>query len=196
MLLDLHSTPNLTKYQGYTIYHVSGAKNFVDTVRPASALLGKTQEKLAQGAFDQALEYLREAAKAYVAAVPFAAFFVDKAFDAAEDVAAAHSAEAKAIITKAYNDISHIIREQGNEHVIKGAFQVVATARRFLENIQALGSKAGQPISERLNLERLASETVARTSATLESVKSRANVAFGNKIKVFYSISINFSKNC
>ncbi|PPQ89503.1 hypothetical protein CVT25_012175 [Psilocybe cyanescens] len=157
---------------GYAYYHYSGAKKVVDNVQPAMAWLGQTRENLAKDAPAQALKYLREAAKAYVGSIPFAGFLLDKAFDAIGDVVQPHSEEANAIIWRAYEDISTIIQEKGNEHRTDGAWRIVSVTRRLLNELTALGLKAGQPLSDKLELERRAANAGARASAMYQAVKS------------------------
>lgn len=154
----------------------------VDSVKPATALLGQSRENLTKEAQGHALQYLREAAKVYVATIPFAGLLVDKAFDAMGDLVLPHSEEATAIIWRAYDDISAIIQEKGNEHRTDGAWRIISVTRRLLKELTALGFKAGQPISDKLELERRAADARVRASTTYDAMKS-GTLSMADKIK-------------
>ncbi|KAF9559872.1 hypothetical protein CPC08DRAFT_723654 [Agrocybe pediades] len=135
---------------GYSVYHFSGAKVVVDTVKPAMALMSVSKERLAERAPKQALDSLRQAAKAYVAFFPGAGFLVDRSFDAVDGVVEEHGQEATSIIMKAYDDMLEIMQKGGNDHKASSAMEVISVARRLVQELSALGLKAGQPYAERL----------------------------------------------
>ncbi|KDR75351.1 hypothetical protein GALMADRAFT_249397 [Galerina marginata CBS 339.88] len=163
---------------GYAFYHFSGAKKAVDTFKPAMFFLGQTREKLAKEAPSQALAYLRQAAKAYVAFLPGAGFVVDRGFDALGDVVDAHADEANAITKKAYDEILEVVSKDGNDHSTSSAVQIITITRRLVRELTALGLKAGKPVSEKLELERRASDVGAAAGAFYQDVKSKTPVAF------------------
>ena len=156
------------------------------------AFLKQTDQDLAKKAPVQALHHLRQAAKAYVAYLPFAGFVVDRAFDVADDVVATHSEEATALITQAYSDILQVVQKGENEHKTGAALQIVSIARRLLGELTAL---AGKPIVERYGLEEKAEAVKVAAGSLYKEAASKAPEAFGRlKEKVRQTRDLDYER--
>ncbi|KAJ3518124.1 hypothetical protein NLJ89_g41 [Agrocybe chaxingu] len=159
---------------GYGIYHYSGLKRAVDTFTPAALLLKKTKEQLATEKIPtRALNYLRQAVKAYVAYIPGAGFLVDRAFDSAEEVVGPRADEANAIIAKAYEDVFLVVQTGRNEHRPSSVVQILSICRQLVKDLTALGARAGAPIAERLELEKRMQEIGSSADALVQGAKSK-----------------------
>lgn len=137
---------NLT---GYTWYHFSGVKKAVDAARSAKIYLEQTKHRLRSKPAD-ALSSLRQAAKSYVAIIPFAGIFVDKAFDSIDEVVDAHSDEAQAIAAKTYEDLQAVIEGHDDKAGAQTALKILAILRRDAKEITAVGLKVGGSVIDPL----------------------------------------------
>lgn len=159
---------------GYALYHLSGMKRAVDTFRPAIDFLGQAKVQLDKhSAPSQVLGYLRQAAKNYVAFLPGAGWLVDKCFDTINQTVDTHAEEANAILNMAYMDIFKVVMKGGNEHRVGSAIDILAITRTLLKDMKGLGIKAGQPISQNLEIEKHAATFSTAATSVLVAIESR-----------------------
>jgi len=159
---------------GYALYHLSGMRQAVDTFRPAVDFLGQAKVQLDKhSAPSQVLGYLRQAAKNYVAFLPGTGWLVDKCFDTISQTVDTHAEEANAILNKAYMDILKVVMKGGNEHRVGSAIDILAIIRTLLKDMKGLGIKAGQPISQELEIEKHAATVSTAATSVLVAIKSR-----------------------
>ena len=159
----------------YGLYHYTGLKKAVDTFGPAVGYLTQARDRLATDKIpSHALNYLREAAKAYVAYIPGAGFLVDRTFDRLDETVDAHAEEANAIIGQAYTDIVQIVQQGGNRHETFSVLEILSVCRRLVKELGALGLKAGQPLAERLELDKKMAAVSASASSLVETVKAKS----------------------
>lgn len=89
------------------------------------------------------LAALRQAAKAYVTAIPGAGALVDVAFNEIEKVVYAHKDEARDILKTAFEEMQEAAKARGADY--KGtAWDILAILRAKLGQVQALAAAAGQ----------------------------------------------------
>jgi len=126
---------------GYGIYYFSGVKDVVDTLTPTLALLKETSKALIndEPAPNVALQYLRKAAKAYLAHIPGSAIVVDSTFNRLDGIVDRHGGQATQYLKQAYSDFLRIVQHGGNKHESHTALEVLAVCKRLAEDIGALG---------------------------------------------------------
>lgn len=160
---------------GYALYHYSGMKRVVNTFNPAIKFLGQARDQLNKDtAPSQVLGYLRQAAKAYVAFLPGAGFLVDRSFDAISQTVDDHAEEANTILNKAYVDILKVVVKGGDENRMGSVVDILAITRNLLKDMKDLGIKAGQPISQKLEMEKHAATISTAAISALDEIKSRS----------------------
>lgn len=120
------------------------------------------------------LKHLRDACKAYVAHLPGAGFFVDKAFDGIDDVVDAHAQEANAFIAKAYQNVQAIISRNRDAPGWNKALEITTIVTQLGMELGALGIKAGQPLAQNLDLENKSAQLVAASTAAFDVVKIKS----------------------
>ncbi|KIM45125.1 hypothetical protein M413DRAFT_24379 [Hebeloma cylindrosporum] len=116
---------------------------------------------------------LRQAAKAYVAFLPGAGFLVDRSFDAISQTVDDHAEEANTILNKAYVDILKVVVKGGDENRMGSVVDILAITRNLLKDMKDLGIKAGQPISQKLEMEKHAATISTAAISALDEIKSR-----------------------
>jgi hypothetical protein len=126
----------------------------VQTANQTSAYLKDTRDKVSasvsatledSGSAADALRYLRGVAKSYAAMIPGTGAYIDSAFDELDEIAKKHGDEAKKIANGAYEEIQGIygkVKSKGTVDV-ETASKVADVLRRRLEELYALGKKAG-----------------------------------------------------
>lgn len=134
---------------GYTWYHFSGVKKAVFAARAAKMYLEETKQQLGSKPIN-ALSSLRQAAKSYVAIIPFAGILVDKAFDSIDEAVEAHSDEATAIATKTYEDLLDVIAEHDEKAGPRTALKILQILSRDAKEMTAIGLKVGGHVVEPL----------------------------------------------
>lgn len=135
VILSLHNS-------GYTWYHFSGLKRAVDATKSIQRYFQQTNKSLAVKHPNEALDYLRKAAKTYAAAYPGSGFFLDKAFDSLDEIFETHGEEASASVLKAYDDIRKIRSVQDLES-LEMSVAIMEVLRRCLGELLLLSVKAG-----------------------------------------------------
>lgn len=154
------------------MYHYSGMKRAVDTFNPAIQILARAGDQLSKkGPPSQVLEYLRQAAKAYVAFFPGAGILVDIGFNAISETVDTHAEETNAILKKAYVDIYNVVMEGGNEHRMGSALEILAVTKNLVKDMKDLGIKVGQPILQKLEIEKHAATIGTAATSALDDIK-------------------------
>jgi len=147
-------------------------KQAVDTFRPAMGFLGQAADQLGNNsAPSQVLEYLRQAAKAYVAFLPGAGFLIDIGFNAISQTVDTHAEAANAILDKAYTDILNVVMKGGDEHQIGSAVDIATITRNLVKDMKDLGIKVAQPISQSLEIEKHTVAVGTAAASALDEIK-------------------------
>ncbi|KAF9474583.1 hypothetical protein BDN70DRAFT_884675 [Pholiota conissans] len=159
---------------GYAWYRYSGLHHLVERFRPAMALLNQTGSELGKEAPSHVLRHLRGGCKAYVAHLPGAGFLVDKAFDGIDDAVDAHVQEANTLIRDALVKISLIVVKNRNEPTASNAVEIMSIARQLAKDLRELGIKAGQPLTQNLDLENKSAQLKEATAAAYDVAKTKS----------------------
>ncbi|KAJ3749200.1 hypothetical protein DFH05DRAFT_1520817 [Lentinula detonsa] len=139
---------------GYTYYHFSGLKRVVDASKQLRVYLEQTKQSVANKHPNEALNYLRQLAKSYVAVVPGSGFAVDKLFDSVGEIVEEHQKEASEILANAQAEVEGILKQKDQLTNTELAARIMAVVGKHLNEIGKLGAKAGgpllQPVIDRL----------------------------------------------
>lgn len=97
---------------GYSYYHFSGAKTLVDSARSVKSGVVSAKNQLVEKtpSPNEAITYLRNISKSYVALVPGASKYVDKTFDSLDELSQTHGEEVNAIVSKAVSELQDTIK--------------------------------------------------------------------------------------
>jgi len=155
---------------GYGIYHFSGMKNKVDTIPLAISWLNQAGIVLSadRPAPNQALNYLRQGVKTYVAYIPGSGFVVDKLFDHVDQVVDEHAEEANEIVGRAIWEITQIV-SQGHS-----ALEILAVCKRLGQDLGSLGGKASKPLIDSLDLDKKTQVIVKNIKSHVETIQTKA----------------------
>lgn len=121
-----------------------------------------------------ALQYLRQAAKAYLAYIPGSGLLIDAMFNRIDSAVEVHAEEANGIITVAYADMNKIINHDGNRHETHTAMEILAVCKRLAEDLGALSVKAARPWVDALELDKKAQAVGAAAGNVIETVKNKS----------------------
>ncbi|KAJ4000585.1 hypothetical protein F5050DRAFT_400607 [Lentinula boryana] len=139
---------------GYTYYHFSGLKRVVDASKQLRGYLEQTKQSVVNKHPNEALNYLRQLVKSYVAVVPGSGFAVDKLFDSVGEVIEEHHKEASEILAKAQAEVEGIVKQKDQLTNTELAARIMAVIGKHMNEIGKLGAKAGgplfQPVIDRL----------------------------------------------
>jgi len=165
-------------------------KQTVDTFRPAMRFLGQVGDLLGKNsAPSQVLEYLRQAAKAYVAFLPGAGFLVDIGFDSISETVDTHAEEANAILYQAYIDILNVVMKGGDEHRLGSAVDIATITQNLVKDMKGLGIKVAQPISQIIEIEKHAAAVSSAAASALEEIKSRGPAVQDSLSKISQTVA-------
>ena len=126
---------------------MSGLSNVFQVVNNVKNFFRSTEGEVTQKVqgssrnASQTLLYLRNVAKSYVAPVPLGPSYVDKAFDAFDELYQVHEEEAGAILQEAAQELMKVAGK--GEPAVGTATQVFHILRRMTNRFQELGMKAG-----------------------------------------------------
>ncbi|KAG9073912.1 hypothetical protein FRC06_011075, partial [Ceratobasidium sp. 370] len=118
---------------GYLWYQLSGLKTAVDTSKRLSSTITSVKNQAVQSLPEpnEAIQYLRHAAKSYTVLVPGAAKYIDSVFDTIDELHDTHRDEVDKIINGAYTDIKKIVNQRKSMD-LDGAFAVLGVLRQRL----------------------------------------------------------------
>jgi hypothetical protein len=137
---------------------------------------------------NEAIEYLRKAAKAQAALIPGSGYILDRAFDSINDIVHEHQAEASAVIMDSYNAIQAIQHDSTMENLDKSA-RVMEILGHCASELLRIGGKAGVklvgPVWDKLDPEsRLLIERRLTEMKTLAGSVSGASAEAGMRLYV------------
>ncbi|KAH7335784.1 hypothetical protein B0J17DRAFT_719405 [Rhizoctonia solani] len=131
---------------------LAGIKPAVDTAIKLSNSLNdaklQVQDQLSAKPPNEALAYLRSAAKSYVLFIPGGSWAMDSIFDTIDELHKTHRQEVDSIVYDAYNDIKNIINECGPLNA-GSALAIFGVLRR---RVGELGRVAGKASSDAVSL--------------------------------------------
>uniref|UniRef100_A0A0W0FE72 Uncharacterized protein n=1 Tax=Moniliophthora roreri TaxID=221103 RepID=A0A0W0FE72_MONRR len=172
---------------GYAYYHLSGIKNAIDTAKQAKQYLIQTRESVIQRHPNEAVEYLRKAAKSYATLVPGSNLVIDRIFNSIDAIVEEHQEEASEILLQAQVKIQEIIKrkELGNVELSAEIMEVLGV---HLTALGLLGAKAGgqlvDPLLQRLPKVRVdVPQAGEKLRVLVEKVKLRGSVKPKDEVK-------------
>ncbi|KAJ3786326.1 hypothetical protein GGU10DRAFT_174974 [Lentinula aff. detonsa] len=131
---------------GYTYYHFSGLKRVVDASKQLRVYLEQTKQSVVNKHPNEALNYLRQLVKSYVAVVPGSGFAVDKLFDSVGEIIEEHQKEASEILANAQAEVEGIVKQKDQLTNTELAARIMAVVGKHMNEIGKLGAKAGGPV--------------------------------------------------
>ncbi|KAJ3733717.1 hypothetical protein DFJ43DRAFT_1152898 [Lentinula guzmanii] len=131
---------------GYTYYHFSGLKRVVDASKQLRVYLEQTKQSVVNKHPNEALNYLRQLVKSYVAVVPGSGFAVDKLFDSVGEIIEEHHKEASEILANAQAEVEGIVKQKDQLTNTELAARIMAVVGKHMNEIGKLGAKAGGPV--------------------------------------------------
>lgn len=131
---------------GYTWYHFSGVKTFVNTMHETKSYFDKASKQLKEVAPEpnEALKWLRQTATSYAAFIPGAKGYVDSAFDDLDAIRNKHGDEVDKIVKEAYTELKTVTQEKGMS--IETAQKAWNIIQKHLKKIGELAGDAAQDI--------------------------------------------------
>ncbi|KAG7090885.1 hypothetical protein E1B28_009965 [Marasmius oreades] len=128
---------------GYTYYHLSGIKRAVDAVKQVNEYLSQTRESVLKRHPNEAVEYLRRIAKSYAVFVPGSGLVIDRILNSVGEIVDEHQEEASEILIRAQSKIQEIMKHKSELSNVELASRIMKVVGDHLNEIGALGSKAG-----------------------------------------------------
>ncbi|KAK7035221.1 hypothetical protein VNI00_011988 [Paramarasmius palmivorus] len=129
---------------GYTYYHFSGIKQAIVLAKHAKQFLFQTRESVLERHPNEALEFLRKAAKSYAALVPGSGIVIDRIFNSVETIVEEHQEEASEILLQALVKVHEIVKKKNEMDNVELSAKVMEVVGVHLALLGALGAKAGE----------------------------------------------------
>lgn len=136
----------ITFLGGYTWYHFSGVKTFVNTMHETKSYFDKATKQLKEATPEpnEALKWLRQTATSYAAFIPGASGYVNSAFDDLDAIRNKHGEEVDKIVKEAYTELKAVTQEKGMS--IETAQKAWDILQKHLKKIGELAGDAAQDI--------------------------------------------------
>lgn len=130
---------------GYLYYRSSSAKKALDAFSQAQVYLQQATRRKVDGEPNtfQTIAYLRKIAKSYVVFIPGADRLVDDMFTSVDGIVDSYEAEARTIVTTAYQEVRDIIQESKDKNSADTARRVLGALGKSMGQLHALGGKTG-----------------------------------------------------
>jgi len=109
-------------------------------------MFNKTAQSLSDKASrssNDALNYLRNIAKSYVAIVPGASSFLDAAFDRLDQIHDSYREEVNSAVIGALDELKTVVETEGSLKDVRTAFKVMDIMKRRIGQLNDIGKKAG-----------------------------------------------------
>lgn len=150
---------------GYTWYHFSPIKGYVETAKKVKVTAQAAGKSLAQRIPAHALVYLRNVSKAYVAVIPGAEIFVDSTFDCLEEVVNGNSEEASAIVLQTLQEVQSVVNTK--QEGLPAATEIVTILKKHLGELHVVGRMGSDTVGSWL-------EKVPGVGQKLEELRAQA----------------------
>ncbi|SLM33626.1 hypothetical protein MPH_05245 [Lasallia pustulata] len=131
---------------GYTWYHFSGVKTFVNAMHETKSYFDQAKQQMKDAAPEpnEALNWLRQTATSYAAFIPGAKGYIDTAFDDLDAIRNKHGDEVDKIVRDAYTELKTVTQENGMS--METAQKVWDIMQKHLKKIGELAGDAAQDI--------------------------------------------------
>lgn len=126
----------------------------MDATKQIRVYLEQTKQSVANKRPNEALNYLRQLAKSYVAVIPGSGLVLDRLFNSVDRIVEEHREEASDILAKAQEEIDSTLKKKDELTNTELASRILTILGKRLSEIGELGAKAGgpflQPVKDRL----------------------------------------------
>ena len=130
---------------GYAYYHLSGAKQVVQTAKATKQQFDRVTNELKQKAPspNEALPWLKDTAEKYGRFVPGGKAWVDTVFRELEDIARKHEGEVKEIVNSTYNELKEATKDELGPDSVSRAWDAI---QRAVDRIRGLSRESAGSI--------------------------------------------------
>ena len=132
---------------GYSFYHFSGIKTFVNTAHDTKKYFENASQKLKDSSPEpnEALQWLRETSMSYATFIPGGKGFVKAAFDDLDAIHDKHSEKVDSIIKEAYTELKDVSEKGISLESAQQAWEILQ------KHLKKIGDLAGDAASDILN---------------------------------------------
>ncbi|KAF8309267.1 hypothetical protein DL93DRAFT_2158473 [Clavulina sp. PMI_390] len=135
---------------GYAYYHFSGLKTAVNSARSVKDSFVSAKDSFVNStpAPNEAIQYLRDFTKRYVAIIPGASGYVDKTFDELDKLSQSHGPEVQKLVEDTTRELKDAV--QGGQVDLPTAQKVVSILTKRGEQLTQLAAKASSGSIQKL----------------------------------------------